>query len=286
MTPNPLIDLPPAVARLDCSGERHTLRWDAGELLTLDHGDPEGERALAALGGTNCACIDVLTAWTRHRDDPRLLSAISRGAGDLIQSEGFGSPPGLRRARAIPRIARRGGVATAMSTGWVSSVPLGPAAAGARGQFVETPETPEEEIALLAGLGRDMTVRMAATVTAALLEQLTAGKPDGSSVRPVLEASLFGRVANALRSWLGSPDLDVELAVVSQSDEWLLSGDEDSSLRLSLPFEWVRDVWGRDLAVVGGRFTLGLTESTGGRITILTVGSDLGPAHPLVIEFP
>jgi hypothetical protein len=177
-------------------------------------------------------------------------------------------------------------MATTMSTGWVSSAPLGPAAAGARGQFVETPETPEEEIALLAGLGRDMTVRMAASVTAALLQQLTAGSPDGFSVRPVLEASLFGRAANALRSWLGTPNLEVKLAVVSQSDEWLLSGDEDHSFQLSLPLEWVCAVWGRDLAVVGGRFTLGLAESTESRITLLTIGSDLGPAQPLVIEFP
>ena len=100
-------DLPRATTHLECSGERHAIRWAAGELSAPDHGDPEGERALAALGGTSCACLDILSAWARHREDPRLLTAVSRGTGDMIQSEGFGLPPGFR-AGVWPGVVREG----------------------------------------------------------------------------------------------------------------------------------------------------------------------------------
>ena len=61
----------------------------SGNLVALDHDDPEGERALAALGGTSCACLDVLGAWSRQRENPGLLTALSRGTQDQIQVEGF-----------------------------------------------------------------------------------------------------------------------------------------------------------------------------------------------------
>jgi hypothetical protein len=280
-------DLPPATTRVDCSGERHTIRWAAGELSAPDHGDPEGERALAALGGTSCACLDILGAWARHREGLRLLTAISRGPGDLIQSEGFGAPPGLRRAKKSGRAVGRPGVATATRSGWVASAPLsGLSPAGARGQFAGTPDSPEEEIALLAGLGRDVTVRMVATITETLLQQPSTGALYGPAVRPALEASLFGRASDALRMWLGAPDVEVELEVTDQPDDWTLTGDVDSSLRLLLPLEWVTEVWGRDLSVVAGRFSLGVVESSGSRITLSTVASDLGPPKLLTIGTP
>src|SRR6202044_795789 len=94
-----LSGLPSAIARVDCSGERHSIRWSAGDLVGLDHDDPEGERALAALGGTSCTCVDVLAAWSRQRDNPGLLTVLSRGTQDPIQAEGVPGgafAPGLR----------------------------------------------------------------------------------------------------------------------------------------------------------------------------------------------
>jgi hypothetical protein len=78
------IGIPDAVTRVDCGGEAHTLRWHAGELHALAHEDVEGERALAALGGEPCACVDVLDAWTRHADDLRVLMLASRGPADEL----------------------------------------------------------------------------------------------------------------------------------------------------------------------------------------------------------
>ncbi len=72
----------PATAVVDCDGHRHRLRWEAGEVLAPDHGDPGGERALAVLGGKKLTCIEVLNAWAAHRRDPRVLSVLTRGPGD------------------------------------------------------------------------------------------------------------------------------------------------------------------------------------------------------------
>ena len=282
-------DLRPATYPVECSGERHTIRWEAGELSAPDHGDPEGERALAALGGTSCACLDILGAWAHHREDLRLLSAMSRGPGDVIQSEGFGGPriSGMNVVRGSHAVLRPGVTTAAGASGWVARAPLsGLSSAGARGQFARTPDSTEEEIALLAGLGRDVTVRMVATITETLLQQQLAGARSGSTVLPALEASLFGRVSNALRMWLGAPDLNVELEVSDQPEQWTLTGDIDSSLRLLLPLEWVTEVWGRDLALVAGRFSLGVVESSGSRIALSTVASDLGSPKILRIEMP
>jgi len=280
----------PATCPVECSGERHAIRWAAGELSALDHGDPEGERALAALGGTSCACLDILGAWARHREDLRLLSAISRGPGDLIQSEGFGGPPrisGMNVVRGGRAVRQPGATRAAGASGWVAYAPLsGLSPGGARGQFAGTPDSPEEEIALLAGLGRDVTVRMVATITDTHLRQRSAGAHNGPTVLAALEASLFGRVSNALAMWLGAPDLNVELEVSDQPEAWDLTGDVDSSLRVLLPLGWVTEVWGRDLAVVAGRFSLGVVESSGSRITLSTVATDLGSPRLLKIEMP
>ena len=89
MTTERLRELPAAIARVNCSGERHAVRWEGGDLIALDHDDPEGERALAALGGTSCTCLAVLRAWARRKESPGLLSALSRGPQDPVQSEGL-----------------------------------------------------------------------------------------------------------------------------------------------------------------------------------------------------
>ena len=82
MTPDRLRELPAAIARVNCSGARHAVRWEGGDLIALDHDDPEGERALAALGGTSCTCLEVLGAWAAPEGEPRPpLCAQPRTAG-------------------------------------------------------------------------------------------------------------------------------------------------------------------------------------------------------------
>ena len=285
MTPDRLRELPAAIARVNCSGARHAVRWEGGDLIALDHDDPEGERALAALGGTSCTCLEVLGAWARQKESPGLLSALSRGPQDPVQTEGLRTGPFPYPVTTGPR-----NVVLAAGTGrWMAMAPSG-SSGSVTGIAVPTSghaspsSTREEDIALLAGLGHELTLRMAATVTALLLED--GWDPDGPPARPALEASLFGRASCALRAWLGDPDLDVELEVVESGAGASLEGDASGPIRVRLPLAWVMTVWGRDLTVVAGRFCISLLESDGRRATMMSVGSSLGPPKPLLIEIP
>lgn len=288
MTERALSQLPAAVARVACSDETHAIRWEAGDLVALDHADPQGERALAALGGQSCTCLDLLGAWTRRRGDAALLSALSRGPQDPVHSEGlragqsvaYPASTGLRKVLA----ARRGGGMWHGGAAYSSGVSMVGFAVppGSIGPPVNLSSTPEDDIMLLAGLGHELTLRLASTVTSALLEGLNI--PGSASMGPTLEVSLFGRASAALRAWLGIPDLDLDLEVIEPDTEPGLSWDGTGSLHLALPLEWVMTVWGADLTVVAGRFCLGVAERDGARTTLMSVGTDLGPPRPLTIE--
>ena len=289
MTPEPLSELPAALARVDCSGERHSIRWEAGTLVALDHDDPEGERALAALGGTGCACLDVLGAWSRQREDPGILTALSRGTQDLIQAEGFQTRPFVAYpASTTPRNMLRPAHGGGMAHGWVAVTGRAvgmTARAGPGGIAVPRADagpTREDDLALLAGLGHQLTLRLVATVTAILLDRLDG--PGRFSARPALEASLFGRASCALRSWLATPDLEIELQMTGPGEEPSLEWDGGGPVQVALPPEWVMTVWGRDMTVIAGRFSLAVVDSTASRTTLVTIGSDLGTPRQLVVE--
>ena len=79
--------LPATVIEVGCGDDLHRLRWSAGDLGSLDHDDPEGERTLAALGGTSNGCVRVLDAWQRQRTSLRVLTLTSHGAADRLQFE-------------------------------------------------------------------------------------------------------------------------------------------------------------------------------------------------------
>jgi hypothetical protein len=275
MTATGMSGYPPAHTRVDCGGDRHAISWEAGELIALDHDDPEGERELAVLGGTTCACVDVLQAWARHRDDPRLLAVLTRGTGDPVRSE-------LGRGRA-GSAATRGRV-----VGWTAYAPLqtGPPLFGPRPprQMPGQSKSFQDDAALLAGLGRSLTVRLAATVTARLLDASAADGHPAPVARPALEASLFGRATSALRAWTGQASLELRLTVIEPGEPAILEEDGNSTIRAALPLEWVSKVWGRDLSIVAGRFTVDVVGATATRTTLQTVGSDLDTPSLLTLE--
>ncbi len=289
MTRELMGQFPPAIARVSCSGETHSIRWEGGDLVAPNHDDPEGERTLAALGRQSCTCLDVLGAWARQREEASVLSALSRGSGDPLRTEDFRLNPFLAPAPNMASrsvlAARRGGGMPRGGSGSVISFQTGVAVPrGVIGPPARDSSTREEDMVLLAGLGHEVTHRLVATVTAALLQRLE--DPQAPSPRPHLEASLFGRVSSALRTWLGSPELAVELEVMGPDADPRLSWEASSSVHVALPLEWVLSVWGRDMSVVAGRFCLGVVESNGARTTLLSVTSDLGTPRPLTVEIP
>jgi hypothetical protein len=274
MTQGRLNQLPPAVGRVTCSGETHAIRWEGGDLVALNHDDPEGERTLAALGGQSCTCLDVLGAWARQREDAALLSALSRETHDPVRMEGFEAgrfaayPVTTGPRNVVP--ARTGGMWRAGGSVHTISLSTGVAVPGAAmGSPASDSSMREQDLVLLAGLGYELTLRMVATVTAALLDRLES--PHGPPPRPALVASTFGRASSALRTWLGVPELAVKLEVTAPDGEPSLSWEAGGPLHLALPLGWVLTIWSRDLTVVAGRFCLGVAEWNGSRTTLIVL---------------
>jgi hypothetical protein len=139
------------------------------------------------------------------------------------------------------------------------------------------------EFRLLASLGHDLALRMAATVTVHLLEE-DETPPGTTPARAALEASLWGRAASTLRTWLGDPTLNVVLDVVEPDQPCALEQLPGHQLRIALPLRWVADVWARDVALVAGRFSLSIIDASEQEVLLETVGADLGSPRPLRIE--
>jgi hypothetical protein len=80
-TPRLWSGLEPVDARLGA----HAIRWEAGELVLVDHPDPEAEEALAALGGARCPCLDLLAAWRAQHVDPSVLTVGPHHPGEPVR---------------------------------------------------------------------------------------------------------------------------------------------------------------------------------------------------------
>lgn len=236
-----------AQATVTCADLAHRLRWEDGELRALDHDDPDGERALAALGGRRCTCTDLLDVWARHRDDVRVLVLASRGPTDQLASSG-----------------RRG------------LVPGGPGShlAGA-----------DDELVTLLGLGGGLPDRLVATVAASWRDRL--GQPDRAlpSVRPQLGAALHGRAGTAIRGWLGATAGESRTSMIGEGGEPKLIR-EDDVIRAELPFGWLVDVWAKGLATIWGRFCLASSTSDGRAWSLTTVGPDLESLALITVTLP
>lgn len=98
--------LEPVTEHMDAGGAHHRLRWVDGRLVLCDH-DLAAERALAALGGEPCLCVEVAEAWRQAVGDPDTLwSMTGRTAGyarELTRlAGGRGRPPAVRVFAAGP----------------------------------------------------------------------------------------------------------------------------------------------------------------------------------------
>jgi hypothetical protein len=289
--------LPPAQSILPCGEHHHRLRWEAGALHALDHDDPEGERALAALGGERHPCLDVLDAWSRHADDPRVLVLASRGPADPLAAEagwvaqlGTSQAAGARVIPSLPRTstrallrmpARRRAITAARARAGVTSVAAGAPPAGQLSLRTRA----ESELVALLGLGGGLQDRLAATVAAAWAGRLQRGDPASAGTRATLHASMHGRLAAAVRVWLGRNDLEFELELIEAPRPPTLTG-RHGAVQAELPFGWLAEVWSRGLSTVWGRFCLAAATEDGITWTLTTVGPDLGPPAPIRIELP
>jgi hypothetical protein len=317
------LGLAPAEAALECAGETHHVRWGAGELRALDHDDPDGERALAALGGGPCQCVDLLDAWRRHERDIRVLALASRGPGDILPAGGGPAAPGqlLRGAsgQAPPSMGPLaptvlpGQPASGRPTSWISPVPLGygfaqsanasslsisvaprVAPRGAPGRALRRPPgggppggaAPEAELIGLLSLGGGLPDRLQASVIAAWTQRVDERDEAAVGAAARLHAALYGRLLGGLRSWLGRLDLELDLEIVDAQAPRSLTRAESGRLRAKLPLRWLTDVWSRGLTSVIGRFCLDAATTDGREWTLITLGPELGRPETVTLRLP
>ena len=299
--------LAPAEALIECNGTDHRLRWSEGALETLDHGDPESERALAAIGATPCPCIETLDAWTAHATDLRVLTLAPRGPfeGLVPVQLGRGRVAGLNASHAARRVTQGasrgwatsagGGMATGAQAGgrtvYRGVRPLRPGGPVAGSPVPQQPDT--EPLIRLLYLDGGLPERLIATVVAhwsARLEAAEAGaeREDLGWARPALTAALYGRAATAVRAWLRNDELRVTVTMIDGQTPPSLTRTSEG-VALSLPFSWLPRVWSPGLATVLDRFCLSATMATEGgrnRWQLTTVGPTGGDVAPVTIEGP
>lgn len=257
------LGLPDAETRIACGRDTHTLRWRAGDLHAVDHEDIDGERALAALGGERCTCVEVLDAWARHTDDLRVLMLARRSDADQL-------------AVAIDWLGpRHRGRRHGIRGGWMAYPPGGPGIGGW--------EDAEDELVPLLALGGGLPDRLVASVAAAWTRARDRPVVNGASTGAQLIAALYGRVLAVLRTWLGEPGLDIKLQSTDDINP-SISRLDDGRVRAALPFAWLSEVWCRGLATIAGRLTLSVAFEDGGdRWTLETVAPDLVTTERLTI---
>jgi hypothetical protein len=282
--------LAPAETTVECSGTQHRIRWAEGELKTLDHEDPQGERALAALAGEPCPCVQILGDWEHYCTDLSLLILGPRGGTDPLGSAGW------RRQMVGRRSGRR--VTTSSVPGPVGPRPhqvgsgsglrrvgAGPVAFAAplRPVALQTrPTVAEDPRVTLLSLGGALPDRLLATVLATWADRLSAGDERALAERSALAVALYGRAAEAIRGWLGDSELPVSVEMIADNETSVLTRVDDR-LHAMLTFGWLSQIWARDLSVVLGRFALYPIEVTDERRRVWTVGPDLADGRPITI---
>lgn len=256
--------LPATVIEVSCGDDLHRLRWSAGDLGSLDHDDPEGERTLAALGGTSNGCVRVLDAWQRQRTSLRVLTLTSHGAADRLQFEA--EEHGGRWSSSVRgRMSSR----RPMSAAHRSPTRGGSGVAADQATDVDT----------LFGLGPVVADRLAATVAAHWAERVEAGATTDHD-QPALLAALTGRVWLAAQAWLGLPLAAVDVRMTAPTDAPSATFDTDR-LTVAVPFRWLSRAWAPQLAVITGRLTLD-AQREGDMVTLLGVEPDGTPTRTTI----
>jgi len=271
----------PVEASIECGGAAHRLRWQDGKLRSVDHPDPGGERLLCSLGAPLPRCLRLVDLWRSHHTDVRALTLGSRAPDDQPGVEladldrhtpEFRPPPSRREpaglAGLLPRYFDLHG--EARWGAWRESLEL-----------LSIPAT--------------LQVRWAAGVAAHLLAALPAMPPAPAAVpavdlrvdpvvmttreleqaadgiaRAILDAALQGRAGRAVSRWAG-PGVPVAVTTVAATGAPRLERTGDG-VQVALRHDWLTRVWGHDLAVTRGAFTLDatLTDRATGTLHLTT----------------
>lgn len=78
------VGLPSVSTTIACRGQRHRIRWEAGDLVAGDHDDAEAEETLHALGGEPPECLRLRARWETRTGDVALLTLGRRPGEDRL----------------------------------------------------------------------------------------------------------------------------------------------------------------------------------------------------------
>jgi hypothetical protein len=281
----------PVEAPTECGGARHQLRWQRGDLLASDHPDPNGELLLCSLGGPTPRCLHLVELWRGHTSDILALTLGSRAPDDqpsvaLTAIEGhtpqFLPPPTRRDPTALAGLLPRyfDLRVEARWQAWQEALELltlAPPlqirwAAGVADHLLGMlPATPQRAVLLepidLRANPTRMTIRD--------VEQ----SADGIA-RAILDAALYGRARRAVHRWLGAPTpLTIERLASDGTPRFEQTGD---GVHLALRHDWLTRVWGHDLAVINGAFTVDavLTDPVTGTLHLTSHTGATTVHHP------
>ena len=257
----------PTVVAVDCSGDVHMLVWRGGDLQAANHPDPEAERALVALGGEPCRCIQLLSHWETCRAEPRVLTLGPRGHEPSLEPADQSRRPG-RGMFPITTAPTGSGASGMARAALIHTASVGVTAVSTGVQRISRPEGIEDPLFALLTVGGGIPRRLVATVAATLI----AG--DDPIHAGLLQAALYGRVLTGLIEWLGrAPTL--ELRIIAADAPRSLTRDANGGLTAELPLSWLTDVWAPELVTVAGDFVLASTAGDAGGWDLLTVDPTL-----------
>jgi len=236
--------LEPVTVKLECGGQPHAVTWRRGRLVLEDHPDLAAERALVALGGSVCTCLDVLDAWAAatasFQMTPSFISAAGPSPEAFIRMMTRHREAARKVLSQVPEHHRDGVVASQV----------------VQGRRLAATSLPGE---MRSRLGLTLVVHC---------ERNWSDLPGGTrlAVRLLVGERIRQAVVESLRHWSGLEHHDrhvlLHYVVVPPGSQPALEGRataREAGGTARLPVSWLVHVAARHLAVVDGCVVLGLT---------------------------
>jgi hypothetical protein len=252
--------LPSTTVEVSCGEARHALHWRKGRIIVEDH-DVDAELALSALGADPPPCLQMLAAWrdgVARCDSVRWLTAAvlppsPEGVAFMAHAQVPRLPPvpGLSRAR------RRQMLATA-----------------------EAELRQRHFRHLLTSSGPDWLRRVATAATVHTLrgaERVSLGRipEDDVDVAEVLNACVVPAVEENIRRWRGPRASRQWFLIECRAFEGAgpvgIAGSVDDHVGLAtvtVPLQWLIDVWARNAALIDDCFVLAARRIDGATLSV------------------
>lgn len=218
---------------VECSGDDHEVRWEAGALVLSAHADVEAERTLGALGASPPRCLRLRRVWEELMGEPVLIT-LGRRPGEADIGIGSEPQPGGRTAFAAePRRRDALLLLFTLPAPFIDRAALG-AAASAAGRWSE------------ASFRTSHGLRLGAALSARSVPAL-----------------------RRLAGELAGPDepLLVHCIPAGEGQDPLIRaerGDLGFEVTASLPISWIASVWGPGISEPDGAMVLGVRAAGDG----------------------